>query len=119
MKARLYGIHNCDTVKQARAWLDTQGVETEFHDFRTAGISPERIASWLKHTNWETLLNRRGQTWRNLPDAKKIKVKDSISAVALMLESPTLIKRPVLESGTRLLVGFDVGSYASLFKKTG
>jgi arsenate reductase (glutaredoxin) len=114
MQARIYGISNCDTVKLARAWLEGNGVENEFHDFKKAGLSRERINSWLEHTSWETLLNRRGLTWRNLPDAKKTAIKDTASAVALMLEKPSVIKRPVLEYGKKLLVGFDAGRYASV-----
>lgn len=119
MQARIYGIRNCDTVKQARAWLEGNGFEIEFHDYKTSGLSRERIASWLLRTSWETLLNRRGQTWRNLPDAKRTAIKDTASAVALMLERPTVIKRPVLECGDKLVVGFDAGRYASLLQPRG
>jgi arsenate reductase len=119
MQVRIYGIRNCDTVKEARAWLEGNGVEIEFHDYKTAGLTRERITSWLERTSWETLLNRRGQTWRNLPDAKRTAIKDTASAVALMLERPTVIKRPVLEYGEKLLVGFDAGRYASLLQPRG
>jgi arsenate reductase len=114
MRVKVYGIPNCDTVKRARAWLDGKGVEAEFHDYKTAGVSRERISSWLRHTDWETLLNRRGLTWRKLPEARKAAIKDDASAIDLMLEQPSIIKRPVLEFDGKLLVGFDAGSYAKL-----
>ena len=117
MQARLYGIRNCDTVKKARAWIDSKGIEIEFHDFKAEGVSKAQVTNWLKQTDWETLLNRRGTTWRKLPDAKKAAVKDAASATALMLEMPSIIKRPVLESGSQLLVGFDPDAYQALFKK--
>lgn len=116
MRARIYGIRNCDTMKQACAWLEGKGVETEFHDYKIAGLSRERISAWLKHTSWETLLNRRGLTWRSLPDSKRTAIKDTASAVALMLERPAVIKRPVLEYGEKLVVGFDAVRYASLLQ---
>src|SRR5580704_10691285 len=110
MRVKIYGIPNCDTVKRARAWLDQKGIVAKFHDYKVEGANREIIASWLRHTDWETLLNRRGTTWRKLPDAKKTAVKDSASATALMLEQPSLIKRPVLEYGDKVLVGFDENS---------
>jgi len=116
MSARMYGIPNCDTVKKARAWASDEGIAIEFHDFKKEGVTANQIAAWLKHTDWETLLNRRGTTWRKLPDAKKAAVKDAASATALMLEMPSIIKRPVLEHGKQMLVGFDSARYAALFK---
>jgi arsenate reductase len=116
MRVKVYGIRNCDTVKRARAWLYSKGVDVEFHDFKTAGISRDRISSWLKQTDLESLLNRRGLTWRKLTDARKAAIKDDTSAIDLMLEQPSIIKRPVLECGEKLLVGFDAGSYAKLLE---
>ena len=116
MQVRGYGIPNCDTVKRARVWLQDKGIDADFHDYKTAGITRERISSWLKHTDWETLLNRRGLTWRKLPEARKVAIKDAVGAIELMLEQPTVIKRPVLEYGAKLLVGFDAGSYAKLLE---
>jgi len=114
MRVKVYGIPNCDTVKRARAWLQSAGVEVEFHNFKTAGIRRELVSSWLKHTDCETLLNRRGLTWRKLPDARKAAIKDDASAIDLMLEQPSIIRRPVLEYRGRVLVGFEAASYAKL-----
>jgi arsenate reductase len=116
MRVKIYGIPNCDTIKRARAWLHEKGIEADFHDYKTAGVSREQISSWLRQTDWETLLNRRGLTWRKLPDARKAAIKDDASAIGLMLEQPSIIKRPVLEYGGKLLVGFDAGSYAKLLE---
>jgi arsenate reductase len=116
MRVKVYGIPNCDTVKRARAWLTGKGIEIDFHDYKTAGISRERISSWLNQTDWESLVNRRGLTWRKLPDASKAAIKDDASATDLMLEYPSVIKRPVLECGGKILVGFDAGSYAKLLQ---
>jgi arsenate reductase len=122
MKVRLYGIRNCDTVKKARAWLDAKAVDVDFHDFRSAGVSPELLASWLARTGWQTLfnrlVNRRGLTWKKLPEIRRQQVVDAQSAIALMLESPTVIKRPVLVAGSKLLVGFDTEEYASLCQRS-
>jgi arsenate reductase len=118
MKVRLYGIRNCDTVKKARAWLDAKAVDVDFHDFRSAGVSPELLASWLMQTGWETLVNRRGLTWKKLSGIRRQQVVDARSAITLMLECPTVIKRPVLEAKSKLLVGFDAEEYASLFQRS-
>jgi arsenate reductase len=113
----MYGIRNCDTIKKARAWLEHKGVDLEFHDFKSAGLDPGTLARWVADIGWETLLNRSGQTWRKLPETRKAAVTDSASATALMLEFPTVIKRPVLEAGKQLLVGFDAVRYASIFDR--
>jgi arsenate reductase len=117
MRVKVFGIPNCDTVKRARAWLEAKGIETDFHNFKTDGIDRERIGVWLQQTDWETLLNRRGLTWRKLPDARKAAIKDNASATGLMLEQPSIIKRPVLEFNDKVLVGFDSESYAGLLKQ--
>ena len=98
-------------MKKARSWLDTHGVEYEFHDYKTAGIDPTVLARWCKEVGWETLLNRSGTTFRKLPDAKKADLNER-KAIGLMLEQPSMIKRPVLEAGKRLLVGFQPDSYS-------
>lgn len=107
----LYGIKNCDTMKKARAWLDQHGVQYEFHDYKTAGIDAARLASWAKELGWEVLLNRAGMTFRKLPDAAKRHL-DAQKALALMLEQPSMIKRPVLDLGSRRVVGFKPDLYA-------
>jgi arsenate reductase len=101
----MYGIKNCDTVKKARTWLDAHGVDYVFHDYKTAGIDRNRLGHWCQELGWEGLLNRAGTTFRKLPDADK-KVPDSRKAIALMLAQPSLIKRPVLDLGGKLVVGF-------------
>lgn len=111
----LYGIPNCDTMKKARAWLESHDVAYEFHDYKKAGIEHETLAGWARVVGWETLLNRAGTTFRKLPDTAKQKL-DERKALQLMLEQPSLIKRPVLARGQTLLVGFSPDKYAALNK---
>jgi arsenate reductase len=111
LRTTIYGIKNCDTMKKARAWLDGHGVAYEFHDYKTAGISKEKLKGWSDTVGWETLLNRAGTTFRKLPDADKQGLNGR-KALALMLAQPSMIKRPVLESGGKLLVGFKPDVYA-------
>ncbi|MCW8826330.1 MAG: ArsC family reductase [Gammaproteobacteria bacterium] len=106
----LYGIKNCDTVKKARKWLDSHEVEYQFHDFRVDGLSAEMIENWFSQVDWESLVNKRSTTWRQLDDAQKENI-DQQSAAGLLLENPTLIKRPVLEIGNEVLVGFSEENY--------
>ncbi len=108
----LYGIRNCDTMKKARSWLDTRGVSYEFHDYKVAGIDRARLEHWCGQVGWERLLNRSGMTFRKLPEAQKSPL-DERRAIALMVQQPSLIKRPVLEWGARLLVGFHPQEYAT------
>jgi arsenate reductase len=111
MTITIYGIKNCDTMKKARAWLDKHGVAYDFHDYKIAGIAREQLARWEKKVGWETLLNRAGTTFRKLPDKDKAGL-DANKALALMLEQPSMIKRPVLDlGGGRLLVGFQPELY--------
>ncbi|MBB3019853.1 Spx/MgsR family transcriptional regulator [Microvirga lupini] len=105
MSVRLYGIKNCDTMKKARAWLDAKGVSYTFHDYKAEGIDRARLEGWARSVGWETLLNRAGTTFRKLPDADKAGL-DEHRALALMLDQPSMIKRPVLEHDGRILVGF-------------
>ncbi len=109
----IYGIKNCDTIKKARRWLDEAGVGYCFHDFRAAGIEPEKIAVWCASVGWEALLNRRSLTWRRLDDDQKQNM-DEARAIALMAKSPTLIKRPVLELADHIEVGFSPALYEAL-----
>jgi arsenate reductase len=107
----LYGIKNCDTMKKARAWLDQNGVAYAFHDYKTAGIERARLQMWCDSLGFETLLNRSGTTFRKLPDADKQGL-DEARAIALMVEQPSMIRRPVLDlGGGRLLVGFKPDLY--------
>ncbi len=107
----IYGIKNCDTMKKARAWLDGHGVAYAFHDYKASGVERARLQGWAKAVGWETLLNRAGTTFRKLPEADKEGLNES-KAIALMLAQPSMIKRPVLELGDRLLVGFKPDDYA-------
>ena len=106
MTIQLYGIPNCDTVRKARKWLDAQGVEYVFHDFKKESADGARLAGWCDAAGWEVLLNKRGTTFRRLDDAEKVDI-DREKAIALMLQHPSMIKRPVVEFGGGVLVGFD------------
>jgi len=112
----VYGIKNCDTMKKARAWLDSHGIDYAFHDYKVAGIGLDTLRTWTAKAGWERLLNRAGTTFRKLPDADKQDV-DEQKAIALMEAQPSMIKRPVVESGGELLVGFDPQKYAALFDR--
>lgn len=101
----LYGIPNCDTVKKARVWLDQHGVAYEFHDYKKAGIDAERLGRWVDEHGWETVLNRAGTTFKKLPETDKANL-DRDRAIALMIAQPSMIKRPVLEAGDKVYVGF-------------
>jgi arsenate reductase (glutaredoxin) len=117
MAVTLYGIPNCDTVKKARTWLDQNGVAYTFHDFKKAGLTPALVDGWLKQVDWEVLVNRKGTTWRVLPDERKAAVADAGSAAALMLEAPSVIKRPVLDCNGTTHVGFSDANYQQIFNK--
>jgi len=108
----LYGIKNCDTMKKARTWLDDHGIAYDFHDYKVAGIERAQLERWSKELGWEVLLNRAGTTFRKLPDADKTGLNER-KAIVLMLAQPSMIKRPVLDLGGRLLVGFKPETYAS------
>ena len=110
----LYGIKNCDTMKKARAWLDGHDVAYAFHDYKTEGIDKATLEHWAKDVGWEVLLNRAGTTFRKLPDKDKEGVTEK-KAIALMLTQPAMIKRPVLERGGKLTVGFKPEIYVKLF----
>jgi arsenate reductase len=106
----IYGIKNCDTMKKARTWLDSHGVAYGFHDYKTEGIERERLVRWAKQLGWEALLNRSGTTFRKLHEADKENLGET-TAIALMQAQPSTIKRPVLELGGKLLVGFKPDVY--------
>ena len=101
----LYGIKNCDTCRKARKWLGAEGIAHRYHDFREDGLDAKDLKSWISAVGWETLLNTRGTTWRNLPNADRENLTPE-KAAALMLANPTLIKRPVFDAGGRYFVGF-------------
>lgn len=112
---KVYGISNCDTVKKARAWLDAHHVAYEFHDYKKHGVDEKLLRAWLKKTSWETLVNRQGQTWRKLSETEKAQIQNAASALRLMLDKPSIIKRPALEVDGKLILGFDPTHYAQLF----
>ncbi|MEJ2310725.1 MAG: ArsC family reductase [Gammaproteobacteria bacterium] len=114
MMTTLYGIPNCDTMKKARKWLADNGVEYAFHDYKKLGIEQKKLDAWIKAVGWETLLNRRGMMWRKVPDDVKASI-DEQSAIRLMLETPSIIKRPVLEAKGKVTVGFKPETYEQLF----
>src|SRR4051812_20776731 len=112
----LYGIPNCYTVKKARTWLAAEGIDFAFHDVKKQGLDAATAGAWLKQLSWEVLVNRKGTTWRKLSDERRAAVVDAASALALMLEQPSVIKRPVLVGAGALQVGFSPDQYHSTFK---
>ncbi|NNG11730.1 MAG: ArsC family reductase [Halobacteria archaeon] len=111
----LYGIKNCDTIRKARRWLADHDIEYRFHDFRTDGISEGLLAPWVEEIGWEQLLNRRGTTWRKLPEAERNSVNQT-SAMNIMLTHPAIIRRPLLDTGKTRHVGFSEEAYSSLLQ---
>ena len=109
----VHGLSQCDTVKRARRWLETQGVDYRFVDFKKTPPSAAQIAAWAEAVGWETLLNQRGTTWRKLGAATQAGVVDAASAVAVLAQHPSAIKRPVVEGGKTLLVGFDAAQWSA------
>ncbi|MGD2053947.1 MAG: ArsC family reductase [Gammaproteobacteria bacterium] len=109
----IYGIPNCDTIKKARKWLEANGLEYEFHDYRKHGVPESKLRNWVKQTGWETVLNKRGTTWRRLDEKTRNNINQD-SAVKTMLANPGIIKRPVLESGKVLIIGFNEIDYQQL-----
>ena len=109
----LYGIKNCDTVKKARRWLEDHGVEYQFHDFRQDGLDKNQLTSWVETLGWETVVNKRSTTWRNLSDKDK-DISNNSQAISLLLANPTLIKRPITESNKTLLIGFKEAEFKNL-----
>jgi Spx/MgsR family transcriptional regulator len=110
----LYGIKNCDTVKKARTWLDQQGVDYRFHDFRVDGLDAAQVQRWIAELGLETLVNKRSTTWKELSDNIKENFTAS-TAVNIIVENPTLIKRPLLDTGTQKLLGFKPADYQTIF----
>lgn len=115
MAVTIYGIKNCDTMKKARGWLDAHRVPYAFHDYKAEGIESGILQGWARVMGWETLLNRAGTTFRKLPDADKANLTEK-KAVALMLDQPSMIKRPVLDVNGELIVGFKPETYAKALR---
>ena len=111
----LYGIPNCDTMKKARKWLVERGIEYRFHDYKKDGLERDLLTAWVKELGWETLLNRRGMLWRKLdPDLKE--GLDQQRAIEIMLATPSIIKRPLLDTGKSRHLGFSEAQYQAIFK---
>ena len=110
----LFGIKNCDSVKKARKWLDTQSISYQFHDFRSDGINPTSIQLWLDAIGKDALINKRSTTWKSLSDTEK-QYTDDNSIITLISQQPTLIKRPLLDTGNGIYVGFKADHYSALF----
>lgn len=112
----VYGIKNCNSVKTALDWLRTNNVEFEFHDYKTKGITVEKLKAWSRQVGWESLVNKKGTTWRQLDDNTKAKIINEATAFTLMTEKTSVIKRPLLEKdGKVLTLGFDQVEYARIF----
>ena len=116
----IYGIKNCNTVKSALDCLKQNNIEFEFHDYKTKGITETKLKEWSKQAGWESLVNKRGTTWRQLDEAVQKKITNEAAAIALMKEKTSVIKRPLLEKdGEVLTLGFDEDTYEKLFVKSG
>ena len=116
MPTTMFGIKNCDTVAKARKWLEGEGVAYDFHDYKTLGVTADRLRAWAGEVGWEVLLNKAGTTFRKLPDVDRADI-DEAKAIALMVAQPSMIKRPVVEGAGSLLVGFKPERYAAAFCK--
>ena len=117
MSLLVYGIKNCNTVKSALTWLTEKKLDFEFHDYKSKGISEAKLKEWCSQAGWEDLINKRGTTWRQLPPAVQEKVKNQSAAIALMKEKTSVIKRPLIESGNRIVaLGFDPETYGKVLK---
>lgn len=112
----LYGIKNCDTVKKARQWLESQQIPYQFHDVRDDGLSLPQVSAWLQELGWETLVNKRSTTWKALDETTRASL-DNDTAAGVVLANPTLIKRPLLDHAGRRHCGFKAAEYAQLFGK--
>lgn len=111
----LYGISNCDTVRKARKWLDEREIAYEFHDFKKKSVNPVQLRAWVSEHGWETILNKRGTTWRKLPEETRENMDETL-ALVVMEEQTSIIKRPILETSTRTLVGFKPEVYQQLLQ---
>jgi arsenate reductase len=112
MKLRVYGIKNCDTMKKAFAWLDANKIDYEFHDYKKAGAPPGKLKEWAERAGWEKLANTRGPTWRKIPEAQRANLT-AAKTIALLEANTSAIRRPIVEAGAALLIGFDAGEFAA------
>ena len=113
MAVRVYGIRNCDTMKKAFAWLESHNVAYDFHDYKKAGVPPGKLKQWAAKAGWENLVNMRGPTWRKIPDPQKAGL-DQAKALALLEKNTSAIRRPIVEAGVALLIGFDPAEFEKL-----
>ena len=116
MKPKVYGIKNCDTMKKAFAWLDAKKIAYEFHDYKKAGIPPGKLKAWAAKAGWEKLANTRGPTWRKIPESQRTNLTET-KALALLEANSSAIKRPIIENGAQLLVGFDEEAFAAALRR--
>ncbi len=116
MTIEFYGIPNCDTVKKARLWLEAEGIDYTFHDYKKEGADAGKVAAWIADKGVDVVLNKRGTTFRKLSDAEKAQADDEAGAVALLVANPSMIKRPVVEHEGGLLVGFKADEWAAALK---
>jgi len=114
MATTIYGIKNCDTMKKAFTWLDKHGVAYDFHDYKKAGVTKAALAKWCAAAGWETVLNRAGTTFKKLPEGDRQNLTEA-KAIALMMAQPSMIKRPVVETGAEIEIGFKPERYAAVF----
>ncbi len=110
----IYGIPNCDTVKKARKWLDDQGIDFQFHDLRQQGLDPQQAKAWIEELGWENVVNKRSTTWKQL-DEKQRTTMNASAAVKAIVAQPTLVKRPLLDTGKNRYTGFSTAQYADIF----
>jgi len=116
MAVTMYGIRNCDTIKKARTWLEGRGVAYDFHDYKASGADAASLGRWADQVGWEVLLNRSGTTFRKLPEADRTGI-DRAKAITLMVDQPSMIKRPVLDVDGRIIVGFKPDLYVAAFAR--
>ncbi len=116
IKATVYGIPNCDTIKKTTEWFKQNKIDISFHDYKKEGISKEKLTTWSKKVGWELLLNKKSTTWRALSPKEQSKITTQATAIELMSKQNSIIKRPVIEAGEKLLVGFDDNILSSTFK---
>jgi Spx/MgsR family transcriptional regulator len=115
-KIIVYGIPNCDTTKKALAWLSKKNIPFSFHDYKQQGISKEKLNDWCNRKGWELVFNKRSTTWRELPDATQKEITDQQAAIKLMMENNSIIKRPIIEIGNELIIGFNEEEYKKQIK---
>ena len=115
-KIIIYGIPNCDTTKKAMAWLSKNKIPFSFHDYKVEGISKKKLDEWFTKADWETIFNKRSTTWRELAEEEQKKITNPSSAISLILKHTSIVKRPVIEYGNKLIIGFNEEQYKNQLK---